>query len=283
MNEAAIAVGASVAMHVAWNLIARQQSREAFPLWWVLLAHLLIFGPWGLYVLIQEVEWTPGFVALLITSATANAVYFFGLHKAYEHAPVALVYPLVRSSPLLIAIWGTLLTGESLRHNVWIGIGISVTGLWILSYSALRPGSDRHAFAWALLAMFATSIYSLSDKAATASIPSFVGLLGFVSVGYFAAWLTLCGILKRSTGRWIPRQRINMSALLVGGICIGLAYALVIHAMRYLPSAEVVSYTNAGIVIATFLSIFYFDERTHWQRRLLGAVIIVGGLGVMSM
>lgn len=283
MNEAAIAVGASVAMHVAWNLIARQQSREAFPLWWVLLAHLLIFGPWGVYVLIQEAEWTPGFVALLIISATANAVYFFGLHKAYEHAPVALVYPLVRSSPLLIAIWGTLLTGEALRQNVWIGIGISVTGLWILSYSALRPGSDRYAFAWALLAMFATSIYSLSDKAATASIPSFVGLLGFVSVGYFAAWLTMCGILKRRTGRWVPRQRINTSALLVGGICIGLAYALVIHAMRYLPSAEVVSYTNAGIVIATLLSIFYFDERTHWQRRLLGAAIIVGGLGVMAI
>ena len=283
MSEAFLAVGASVAMHVAWNLIARQQSREAFPLWWVLLAHLLLFGPWGVYVLIQEVSWTPGFIALLITSATANAFYFLGLHKAYEHAPVALVYPLVRSSPLLIAIWGTLLTGESLRYNVWIGIGISVAGLWILSYSALRPGSDRYALMWALLAMFATSIYSLSDKAATVSIPSFVGLLGFVSVGYFFAWLTMCWILKRSTGRWIPQQRINMSALLVGGISIGLAYALVIHAMRYLPSAEVVSYTNAGIVIATLMSVFYFNERTHWRKRLLGAAVIVSGLGVMAM
>ncbi|MBU0679986.1 MAG: EamA family transporter [Proteobacteria bacterium] len=283
MNESALAVGASVVMHVAWNLIARQQARGAFPLWWVLLAHLVIFGPWGLYVLIQEVAWTPGFVALLVTSATANAVYFFGLHKAYEHAPVALVYPLVRSSPLLIVIWGTLLSGEALRHTVWMGIVISITGLWILSSSALRPSSDRKAFAWALLAMFATSIYSLSDKAATASIPSFVGLIGFVSVGYFASWLTMCGILKRRTGRWIPQQRIAPPALLVGGLSIGLAYALVIHAMRYLPSAEVVSYTNAGIVIATFLSIFYFDERTHWQRRLLGAAIIVGGLGVMAM
>lgn len=283
MNEAALAVGASVAMHVAWNLIARQQPREAFPLWWVLLAHLVIFGPWGLYALVRAVEWTPGFVALLVTSATANAVYFLGLHKAYEHAPVALVYPLVRSSPLLIAIWGTFLTGDALRPNAWMGICISVVGLWVLSASALRQGSDRYALAWALLAMIATSVYSLSDKAATASIPSFAGLLGFVSVGYFASWLTLCWVLKRRTGRWVPRQRVNTSALLVGGVCVGLAYALVIHAMRYLPSAEVVSYSNAGIVVATLISIFYFGERADWRRRVFGATVIVGGLAVMAI
>lgn len=283
MNEAALAVGASVAMHVAWNLIARQQPREAFPLWWVLLAHLLLFGPWGLHALVREVEWTPDFLALLMTSAIANAVYFLGLHKAYEHAPVALVYPLVRSSPLLIAVWGTFLTEDALRPNAWMGICISVVGLWILSASALRQLSDRYALAWALLAMFATSVYSLSDKAATASIPGFAGLLGFVSVGYFTSWLMLSWVLKHRTGRWVPRQRVDTSALLVGGACIGLAYALIIHAMRYLPSAEAVSYSNAGIVVATLISIFYFRERADWRRRLLGATVIVTGLAVMAI
>lgn len=283
MNEAALAVGASVTMHVTWNLIARQQPREAFPLWWVLLAHLVTFGPWGLYALVQTVEWTPGFVALLVTSAIANAVYFLGLHKAYDHAPVALVYPLVRSSPLLIAIWGTFLTGDALRPNAWIGICVSVVGLWVLSASALRQGSDRYASAWALLAMFATSVYSLSDKAATASIPSFAGLLGFITVGYFVSWLMLCWVLKHRTGRWVPRQRVSTPALLVGGVSVGLAYALVIHAMRYLPSAEVVSYTNAGIVAATLISIFHFGERAYWRQRLFGATVIVGGLAVMAI
>jgi len=40
---------------------------------------------------------TPEFLALAATSATANALYFLGLKKAYDHAPVALVYPLVRA------------------------------------------------------------------------------------------------------------------------------------------------------------------------------------------
>lgn len=283
MSESALAVAASVVMHVTWNLIARQQLREAFPLWWVLLAHLLIFGPYGLYALIRETEWTLGFAALLVISATANAVYFWGLHKAYEHAPIALVYPLVRSSPLLIALWSTLLTDDTLRTTTWIGIAISVIGLWVLSCTALRQRADRHALAWSLLAMLATSIYSLSDKAATAYIPGFSGLLGFVSVGLFTSWLTMSWVHKRATGRWYPRQTIKAPALLVGGLCVGLAYALVIHAMRYMPSAEVVTYTNSGIVFATLISIFYFRERTDWRKRLLATAIIVGGLAVMSM
>lgn len=283
MNEAAAAVAVSVAMHVTWNLIARRQPRDAYPLWWVLLAHLVLFGPLGGYALFVEVKWTSGFAALLATSALANVVYFTGLRRAYEHAPVALVYPLVRSSPLLIAIWSVLLSGETLRPNAWAGIAISVAGLWLLSFSALRHDTDRRALPWALLAMLSTSVYSLSDKAATASIPGFAGLLGFISVGYLASWLSLCWVVRRDTGRWIPARRIDARALLVGGVCIGSAYALVIHAMRFLPSAEVVSYTNAGIVVASLISLLWFKENQDWQRRLSGAAIVTLGLAIMAL
>ncbi len=282
MDEALLAVTLSVGMHVTWNLIARRQPADAFPLWWVLLTHLILIGPIGLTALIASVTWTPAFLALLTTSAVANVIYFWGLRRAYEHAPVALVYPLVRSSPLLIAFWSVLLTGESLSTNAWLGIGISVIGLWLLSWSALRNASDRKALPWAFAAMLATSIYSLSDKAATASVPGFDGLLGFVSVGYFAAWLSITLAMKQKTGRWVPAQRINMTAMSVGGLCIGTAYALVIHAMRTLPSAEVVTYTNGGIVIASILSLTWFRERQDWERRLLGAVIVALGLMVTA-
>lgn len=277
-----LAVAVSVGMHVTWNLIARRQPADAFPLWWVLLAHLLLLGPIGFPALIASATWTPTFFALLATSAVANVIYFWGLRKAYEHAPVALVYPLVRSSPLLIALWSVLLTGESLSTNAWLGIGISVIGLWLLSWSALRNASDRKALPWTFVAMLATSIYSLTDKAATGSVPGFDGLIGIVSVGYFAAWLSITLAMKQKTGRWVPEKRIDTTAMIVGGLCIGTAYALVIHAMRTLPSAEVVTYTNGGIVIASILSLTWFKERQDWERRLVGAVIVALGLIVTA-
>lgn len=280
--NAPLALALSVAMHVTWNLMARHLPKEANPLWWVLLAHLLLVAPWGFWELATTVVWSPKMMLLLAVSASANVVYFTGLARAYEHAPVALVYPLVRSSPLLIAIWGTLFFDQYLPPIAWLGIGISVLGLSVMASSA-QQRSDRRALRWAILAMLATSVYSLSDKAATEHIPTFMGLVGFLSVGYLASWISMTLRMHWHTCRWVPAQRIDLASLAIGGTCIGLAYALVIHAMRQLPAAEVVSYTNAGIVLAAVLSIFLFNDKVGWQKRILGVAIITTGLGVLSM
>lgn len=277
MSMAGLAIAASVLMHVAWNLMARHQPHGVFVLWWILLAHLVLLGPWGLYTLVREVEWTTKFAAWLLISATANAVYFIALRRAYEFAPVAFVYPLARSSPFLIALWSVLFASESLRKNEWIGIAVSVIGLLLMARTGHRE-NDGRALPYALTAMIATSIYSLTDKAAAAHIPSFGGLVGFITVGYCASWAVLALDSRRSTGAWIPRGRPPIAVIIAGGLCVGLAYALVIHAMRSLPSAVVVSYTNAGIVIATCLSIFVFKERSLWKTRLVAALTISAGL-----
>lgn len=281
MLDAPLAIALSVGMHVTWNLIARHQPREAFPLWWVLLAHLLLLGPWGVYHLLTEAAWSPALLGLLLISALANAVYMFGLQQAYQHAPVALVYPVVRSSPLLIAIWSALLLEEALAVTTWLGIGVSVLGLIVLARSAGHV-QDRYAIPWAVLAMLGTSVYSLSDKAAVASLPSLAAITGYISVGYALSWVTLSLALRRATGHWVPQRRIRTSALMVGGFCVGLAYVLIIEAMHTLPAAEVVAYSNAGIVFASLISLGVFGERTGWRQRLLGAVVISVGLFLIA-
>lgn len=272
-----LAIALSVLMHVTWNLLARQQPREVFALWWVLLGHLLILAPWGLWTLLTQVAWTPDFVALLITSALANATYFVALDQAYRHAPVALVYPLVRSSPLLIALVSVGFLGEALGLSDWLGLLVSASGLLLLARSAAGRG-DRQALAWSSLAMSATCVYSLSDKAAVAAIDPLWGVIGYLSVGYATSWLALTLLLWRRERRWRPQRRLAWPLMLVGGLCVGLAYALVIHAMRQWPAAVVVTYTNAGIVLATLLSIAVFREREAWRSRLLAACVITAGL-----
>ncbi|MBI5255867.1 MAG: EamA family transporter [Burkholderiales bacterium] len=279
---AVVAIGLSVLMHVTWNLIARHQPRDAEPLWWVLLGHLVLVAPWGVVRFVIDAQWSVHLLGLLLTSAAANVLYFHGLHRAYKHAPVAYVYPLVRSSPLLIAAWSLLFFGESLGALAWIGIAISVLGLVLMARTA-RGSDEGRALPWTLLAMLATSVYSLSDKAVTAHIVGFGGILGYLSVGYLAAWLAMSWRLRRSTGRWTPRARPRASALLVGSLCVGTAYALVIYAMRTLPAAEVVAYTNAGIVLATVLSMLVFQERAHWQQRAVAAGVVCAGLACIGV
>ncbi|MFA7350436.1 MAG: EamA family transporter [Methylotenera sp.] len=282
MNTAILAIAGSVAMHVAWNLLVRQQGAKTRLLWWALATHCLILAPWGLYALVTQAHWTPQLALALLASSLANVAYFVALDRAYHHAPVALVYPIVRSSPLLIAIWSMLLFGESLGIGAWLAMLLSVAGLIFLASTAWRNDA-RAALPWALAAALATSVYSLTDKAATSFLPTLSSVLGFISVGYGLSFIAITVLLRREHGRWCPERRPPLLTMLVAGLCIGLAYVLVIHAMRSMPAAVVVAFTNAGIVIAGALSIFMFHERQHWKSRLMGMIVIMLGLVMLAV
>jgi phosphonate utilization associated putative membrane protein len=218
----------------------------------------------------------------MLVTATANTLYFLGLRKAYHFAPVALVYPIVRSSPVLIAIWAWLLFDQTVSLPGIIGICISAAGLWILAGTSMH-GDTRHALQWALIAAFSTSIYSLSDKVAVGYLPTFGSQLGFITIGYFASFLGLTIIQYRESKVFTPCCRPELVYMLPGGLFIGVAYALVVRAMLELPAAYVVAYTNAGIVLATVLSIFVFKEKDKWMRRITAAVVITSGLVVLGL
>jgi len=282
MSHALILIALSVLMHVAWNLLARHVEKEADYLWWGLLAHLILVGPIGFYGLIVDAQWTQTLIVAVMVTVMANSAYFVSLRRAYHYAPVALVYPLARSSPVLIALWSTWLFGESLPFQAWLAISISIIGLWLLSLSA-RGGDTVHAIPWALAAAIFTSVYSLSDKVAVSYLSTFPALLGFVTLGYLGAFFALSVQNKYHHGRVLPSKRPALKYILLGGLFIGTAYALVIQAMQYLPAAYVVSFTNAGIVIANILAITLLKEHDAWQWRLFSTVIIILGLLLLGV
>lgn len=72
INGAALAVAASVVMHVTWNLIARHQARDAYPLWWVLLAHLVLLGPWGVRKFLAWTSRRPSRIGIRMSMAVCS-------------------------------------------------------------------------------------------------------------------------------------------------------------------------------------------------------------------
>lgn len=282
MDNAFILLTLSVLMHVAWNLMARHVDKRANFLWWGLLAHTLIFGPWALSCLLTEVQWNKTLLFAMLCSALANAFYFFALRQAYHHANVSFVYPIARSSPILIALWAWLLFGDVLGITGMIGILVSILGLWLLA-SSDRSMHTARALRWSGLAAFGTSIYSISDKVAVAHLPSFGSQLGFISVGYLTSFLLLTMIQYRESNVWVPKLRPNWIFIISGGAFIGVAYALVVRAMQSLPAASVVAMTNSGIVLASLLSIIVFKEKTARLWRLAASLIISAGIALVVL
>jgi phosphonate utilization associated putative membrane protein len=280
--SAYIAIALSVLMHVAWNLLARHVDPRCNYLWWGLLAHIVLLGPWALWRLVNDAQWNDKLLIAMGVSAAANTLYFLSLRNAYLVAPVALVYPLARSSPVLIALWAWMLFDQSINSSGIIGITISVIGLGVLASSSSK-GDAKHAIRWALLAAFSTSIYSLSDKVAIAYLPNFGAQLGFITVGYFTSFIALSCTQFQQHKSVIPSCRPKLFYIILGGCFIGVAYALVVRAMLELPAAYVVAYSNAGIVLATALSIWVFKEKDKGLIRILAALIISLGLMVMGL
>jgi phosphonate utilization associated putative membrane protein len=281
MTVAALALTAAVLMHVAWNLLARASHPDTRFLWWALVGYLIILGPWSLYELATEAHWSTSLVGLLVISALANSLYFLVLGAAYRRAPVALVYPIARSSPLLIALWSSLLFGEIIVTAGWLGIIVSVAGLLFLAASAPHGDSQR-AVVWAVIAALATSVYSLSNKFAVASLPTYGSQLGLVSVDLTFSFIALSVEQRVRLGQWRPPAMPPVSRWLPAGLFIGNAYGLVIFAMQYLSAAYAVAFTNAGIVIASLLSILAFKEREHAGRRIVAIAVITVGLAILA-
>lgn len=282
MNSALVVIGLSVLMHVSWNLLARHVEARCNFLWWGLLVHLVLLGPWALWRLYHDSLWSQELLLAMLVTALANCFYFLALRKAYHFAPVALVYPLVRSSPVLIALWAWLLFDVATSPGGLAGIAISVMGLWMLAGSS-KNGDTAHALPWALLAALATSVYSLSDKVAVAYLPTFGAQLGFITIGYAVSFVALSLNQYREHRILYPACRPEWRYLLPGGLFIGVAYALVVRAMLTLPAAYVVTYTNAGIVLATLFSIWIFKERENWRVSLVAALLISTGLLVLGL
>lgn len=279
---AATAILLAIALHVTWNLLARHvPARQEF-IWWALAGHLLLVGPWAIAAMAVRARWD-GTLALCIgVSGAALAVYFIGLRLAYRHAPVALAYPVARSAPLFIALAGWLLFDTRFSALGLAGIGVSSLALVCLGATAWRVEA-RRALAPALTAALGTTVYSLSDKLAVTRLPDFPSQLGYVSLGYLAAWLALSLRVRVETGHWRPRLRPPARLLGAGALTIGTAYVLVVHAMASLPAAYTVALSNGGIVIAALLSVFWFRERQHRWARLAWAAVLAAGLALVAL
>jgi phosphonate utilization associated putative membrane protein len=271
-----------VLLHVSWNLLTRRTHTDANFLWWVVGLYVLLFAPFTVPDFMQAARQTPVLFVCAAISGSTNGLYFLALRRAYHLAPASAVYPMVRSSPVFIAIVETLFFGRDFPLWSWFAILLAAGGLWLIASSS-HNGVKQLSRSWpyALFAAWMTVVYSLSDKVATSHMQGIGSALGYVCVNYAIAWLFLGLEQKRRTQHWIPLQAPALNSLVIGTLGVGTAYALVIYAMRWLPAAYAVTLTNAGIVLTVLLGVLWLKEYEGWRQRVAGVSLVVLGLVVL--
>lgn len=283
-----LVVIATAILHAVWNLGSRHYRGRPGFVWaigcwsgiWSLIFLPLTFG---------HIEWTWIVFACGVFSAFALSIYYTCLGKAYQTGDISLVYPLIRSSPLWVAIIGVIFLGEALSPLAWLGLVLTLLGVLVLPIGRIpvRARADRQtrrvAALFAICASFGTCGYTLSDKVAmdAAALGPLAGiaLTAISSVLKMGFW-GLFDPQARVGFQWHRLSIPGMSTAKVAafGLCIFAAYGGVICALIYADAGRVLAVNNLSVVLGAVGGIIFFKERSNVGFRLLGLALVITGI-----
>lgn len=289
----------SAVAHATWNLFSKSISPSGAFFWYCTLWGAVITLPVLAVYQSTITELTPAVWWMVLLTGFFQALYLSSLAAAYRHGEMSVVYPLARSSPLIILLFGAIFLGtvDRITFAAVVGIFLIVAGCMVLPMRYLNQFRWSNylnlATLFALIAAASTAGYSLVDDAATRWIRELPGhglsnwetALIFVMLQAWSAlaWLSVIVAFQTEERQLMPvlfaKWRITMGA----GILILGTYSLVVWAMAYADDVSyVVAFRQISIPIGVTMGWFFLKETLHGPK-VLGVIVILIGLGLVVL
>jgi drug/metabolite transporter (DMT)-like permease len=273
MPLTAVALALSAAcLHALWNLqIAGARDAEAATAVTVACAAIL-FAPVSIVTGDVHSEAIP----YVIASSALELLYFALLGAAYRRAELSVVYPISRGcAPVLVLALAVALVGASLSWRQAGGVVFVAVG--VILVRDLRELGDRSDLAFSLAIAGAIAGYTVIDKQGVRHAEP-ITYLELVLVAPAAIYL---GALARLKGAPALRAAVGRTTVTAALAMFG-AYGLTLAALRLAPAAAVAAIRESSVLIATASAALLLNE-TVGARRLAGAVLVVGGIGLLAL
>ncbi len=278
----------STVMHASWNLLARRERCEGL----FLSRMLVIISIAGfLPVLVSEImvrSLTPLAWACVVGSGLCCGVYYYFLAKSYESSDFTVVYPVVRSLPVLLIAFGDVLRGKFLTGPGWVGMVIVAMGCFLAPLHSIREISLskylNRTTLWLVMAALGTVGYSLLDKAAAEVVKQGPATAArYAYVFFLVSYLTYESVIRL---RKDPRQRSETLGWIMPALgsvfCFG-AYWLVLWVYQMADNASYVyAFRQFSILIGVALGFVIYKERGV-RVRMAAAAMIIAGLVVIGL
>ena len=296
-----IAIGlilVSACLHAGWNLL----SKNAYPT----AAFYLIANAFGCLLLCpvlalyhSALPALPVDVWLFLFSAGFfQAVYCTSLASAYRTGDLSIVYPLVRSSPVIVVTIAVFLLGrgDQISGLSIAGITLIVAGGFLLPMRhmgdiRLKNYLNKSSIA-ALIAACATAGYSIIDDQAlrllreSEGLPGTIqttllyALLGGLSSVLWLGFFTLVNQRERARLRTALKEQLRVSALVGAGMY--LTYPLVLISMAFVANVSyVVAFRQISLPIGVVCGVWMFKE-PGYTLKFVGITIIFIGLVLVA-
>ena len=273
-------------LHASWNALVKSSGDKELDTALVHALGAIVAVP--MLVLVGPPR--PAAFPFIATSLVIHIGYYIALAGAYKHGDLGLTYPIMRgSAPLLVALVGGVLIGESPSGAAWWGIlgitfGVAMVGLSHAGEALHHRKALLYAFANAVI----IALYTLVDgsgvranAAAGSSALSYVVML-FVLDGLpytLYVWLRRTPEQRRQIAGYASRRW--PVAMLGGSASIG-SYGIALWAMTRAPVASVAALRESSVLFAAAIGCVMLKEPFGVQR-VLGTMVIMAGMVALRL
>jgi drug/metabolite transporter (DMT)-like permease len=264
---------AAAFVHALWNLLVAGARDSEAATAVALVVSVLAFAPVAAVVRDVEAAAWP----YIGGSAAFHLLYFGLLGAAYRRSELSLVYPLARGlAPVLVLVVGIVALGAG--ASVAQAAAVCLVAVGVLLVRGLGGGRQPSRGAlFGLAIACCTAGYTLVDSEGVQHANPLAYLeLALIApaAGYFAAAAATKGL---GGLRAEVRPRVVLAGLAMFG-----AYALVLAALQLAPAAPVAAVRETSIVIATAGAALVLKER-FGPVRAVGATLVVAGVILLGI
>jgi drug/metabolite transporter (DMT)-like permease len=280
----AVLIAAAAVAHASWNLAVKRAGTSGAPfLWLCFVVGVMVFAPFGIASLLSTGVGVWPWLGLALGSGALQVAYFLLLQRAYRLGDVSVVYPLARGTgPLLSVVLAVLVLGERPTVLGLLGAAVVVAGVVTIGLAGGRGAvvANRLGVVYGLAVGVLIAAYTLWDASA-------VTIGGMPPVGLYwgsvvVQLVLLAPAALRQRAHLVPALRRHWIAILLVGVLSPLAYILVLTALQLAPVSVVAPAREVSVVLVGLAGWLFFRE-PHPVQRLIGAAIVLTGVGLLAL
>jgi drug/metabolite transporter (DMT)-like permease len=265
----------SAVLHATWNAVVKAAHADRLTTQSLVIWTSVVAGAATVPFVPAPAPASWPYIAL---STAVHTLYYVFLLLAYRDGELSRVYPIARgTAPLLVALFATVLVGETLTLPQAVGVVLVSLGIVSLTFErGLPQGSERRAIVAALLTGLTITAYSLIDG---------IGVrLSGSPLGYIA-WLFAIEGIPFGLAALLLRGAPSLSApaadwakAIAGGLIATLGYGIAIWAMGQAAFAGIVSLRETSVVFGALIGAVFLGERFGPVRYAAAALVASGNL-----
>jgi uncharacterized membrane protein len=270
----------SACLHAYWNFLLKKSEDTRVFIWLFLMLSIFIFAPIFAYEITQTGIPVIGCCYILITGLV-HALYLVSLSSAYEKGDLSLVYPLARSAPIVLVLFGAMLfLGEVPSKIGIVGIALMIFGGYTLHLNSLHSifkplqALNSKPSQLALLTALFISFYSIIDKVGIEYVQVFVYI--YLMFVFMFIFLTPYILLTRNKNAIKTEWTSNKKNVIIVGFLCFFTFFLILIAMTLAKLSYIVALRQLSIIFSVALGAWILKEE-HSDIRLTASLLIFVG------